>query len=361
MALLGRLAAESELVVDWHRRIFFPWIAGYLQRVALLSTGSVGEIVAVVGLLLLAGALARFGARAFGPAGLGLGVSVLLFYAFWGLAYHYPGLATRLSVAGREGRARGGVPELRSAVEGAARLLDRAARDLPADSRSEADRLVAINEALPRGFSRLPASLEASPVHGQVFSPAKASRVSFALSRLQLSGYFFPWTGEALINDQMPRSLWPRVVAHELAHQRGFARENEATVMGVLACLASDDPRVFYSGVLGLFAALDRDFAEVDQDARRLLWEGLPDRVRSDFRAETEFWASYKGPAGAVSERVNDAYLKAQGIESGVVSYSETVQLFLQTIGNPSLKLGSLLEAAGAGPLPSSRPSSPEG
>ena len=34
--------------------------------------------------------------------------------------------------------------------------------------------------------------------------------------------------------------------------------------------------------------------------------------------------------AGTVSEKVNDAYLKAQGVALGVGSYSETTRLFMQ-------------------------------
>jgi hypothetical protein len=207
-----------------------------------------------------------------------------------------------------------------------------------------------INRGLREGLRGLPALIEASPVRGVAFGPAKLSRVSFALSRLQLSGYYFPWTGEAQINARMPRTLWPRVAAHEAAHQRGFARENEATVVGLLTCLKSPDPDVFYSGMLGLFAGFDRELSRVDAEARGRIWEGLPSRVIRDFARESGFWKSHEGVAGAISERVNDTYLKAQGVRTGIDSYHETTRLLLQAIGTPGLGISSLL-ATGEPPL----------
>ena len=165
------------------------------------------------------------------------------------------------------------------------------------------------------------------------------------MSRLQLSGYYFPWTGEAQINAEMPRSLWPRVAAHEKAHQRGFARENEATVIGVLTCLLSSDPTVFYSGSLGLFVSLDRELARADPEARRRIWGTLPRRVTEDLRQEAAFWKAHEGVAGEVSQKVNDSYLKAQGVRSGVASYAETTRLLLQARQTDSLGLSRLLKS----------------
>ena len=152
--------------------------------------------------------------------------------------------------------------------------------------------------------------------------------------------------GEAQINASMPRSLWPRVAAHEKAHQRGIARENEATVIGVIVCLASRDPSVFYSGTLGLYVALDHELSRVDPVARLMVWASLTERVVRDLRLESQFWKAYDGLAGAVSEKVNDTYLKAQGVRSGVGSYALTTRLIMQAAATPSLNLGGLLRSA---------------
>ena len=57
------------------------------------------------------------------------------------------------------------------------------------------------------------------------------------LSYFQFTGFFFPFTGEANINVHSPAAFIPSTIAHELAHQRGVAAENEANFVAVLASL----------------------------------------------------------------------------------------------------------------------------
>ncbi|HRB13547.1 MAG TPA: DUF3810 family protein, partial [Vicinamibacteria bacterium] len=105
------------------------------------------------------------------------------------------------------------------------------------------------------------------------------------------------------------------------------------------------DPTVFYGGTLGLFVGFDRELARVDPDARRRIWASLPPRVAGDLRAEAAFWKRHEGVAGELSEKVNDTYLKAQGVSSGVASYAETTRLILQALETPGLDLGRLLRS----------------
>lgn len=332
LGLSGRLVASIPAVVEWHRTAVFPRVAALLQSISATANGTLGEVA----VLLLAGVslslLLLRRSRAIGGLGVVLGLLVLVFYAAWGLAYSYPPLSDRLS-ARSEVR---GEPVTRTSLlplaERSAQLLALAREGQPSLAGSDEEFLGRVNAGLNAGFSRWPESIEAAPVRGVNFGPAKASRVSWALSRLQISGYYFPWSGEAQIDTQMPRTLWPRVAAHEKAHQRGFARENEATVIGVITCLSSPDPTTFYGGALGLFVAFDRQIAKTDSEARRRIWRALPKQVVEDLQNEAAFWKRYQGVASVVGEKVNDTYLKAQGIPSGVLSYDETTRLFIQAI-----------------------------
>ncbi|MBX7186448.1 MAG: DUF3810 domain-containing protein [Vicinamibacteria bacterium] len=347
LALLGRILAGIPAVVEWHRTEFFPRVAPLLQWASGGAKGTVGEVVALCLIVsAIAFALARR-TRALGGLAFGGGLLVLAFYLSWGLAYGYPPLAGRLADAPDldEEASR---PRLAGLAGSSARLVARASEGALSFGGSDAAFLARVNAGLDEGFTRWPAALEAAPVRGIVFGPAKPSRVSFALSRLLISGFYFPWSGEAQINAEMPRTLWPRVSGHEKAHQRGFARENEATLIGMITCLSSHDPTVFYGGALGLFVGLDRELARVDKEARRRIWAELPPRVVSHLEAEAAFWKKHEGAAGKVSERVNDTYLKAQGVKSGIGSYAETTRLILQAVATPGLNLGRLLQAESA-------------
>lgn len=343
LAILSRASAEWPAFVEWHRTGVLPRVAGMLQTFSGYTASNLGEALVLV--LVGVGLISLFMKRnaVFPALVFTAGLAVCSFYALWGLAYRYSPLSARLAPlrpASDEASARRFI-EL---AEGAALLVDRAAGGL-SEFEGDAEVVMArINAGLAEGASRLPTSIDASPVRGVAFGPVKFSRVSFALSRLQLSGYYFPWTGEAQINGEMPRTLWPRVAAHEKAHQQGFARENEATVIGVLACLRSSDPRVFYSGALGLYVNFDRELAKLDREARARVWARLPARAVADFRNEAAFWKVHDGVAGVVSEKVNDTYLKAQGVRSGLQSYGETTNLILQAIETGSLEIAPLFQ-----------------
>lgn len=348
LAAAGRFLAEFPGVVEWHRTVLFPRLAAVLQSVSGGTSGTVGELFAMALMAAAAALIIGRRSRVAGSLLFVLGFLVFGFYLSWGFAYRYPPLSARLSSL-PESDEKTSAGLLADLGERAAALAARAAGGAVSLAGTDAEFLARVNAGLDAGFARWPASVEAAPVRGVGFGPAKASRVSFALTRLQISGYYFPWTGEAQIDAEMPRTLWPRVSGHEKAHQRGFARENEATIIGTITCLSSPDPTVFYGGALGLFVAFDRELARVDPDARRRIWALLPPRATEDLRAEAAFWKRHEGVAGEVSEKVNDTYLKAQGVRSGVASYAETTRLFVQAIETPGLDLGRLLRGQGPG------------
>ncbi len=344
----GRILAEIPAVVEWHRAVLFPALAPIIQRAFGTTVSTVGEVGALVLVGITLGALFLYRTRGIAILIFVFGLLVFAFYGSWGLAYRYPALSGRLSPLRATAHSKESADRLADLTERSAQLATRAWSPPVSSAGPEADFLARINRGLWEGFARLPASIEVAQVRGTVSGLVKLSRVSFAMSRLQLAGYYFPWTGEAQINAEMPRTLWPRVGAHEEAHQRGFAREDEATVMGVLACLSSRDPVVFYSGALGLFAGFDRELGRVDAEARRQIRASLPRRVVDDLDNEAAFWKAHEGVAGVVSEKVNDTYLKAQGVSSGIASYSETTHLFMQAVETRATGLDLLLQASDA-------------
>ena len=69
----------------------------------------------------------------------------------------------------------------------------------------------------------------------------KLSTYSLALSYMGYSGYYNPFTGEAQVNSKIPKAYMAFTACHEIAHQLGFAAEQEANFLGYLACIYSDD------------------------------------------------------------------------------------------------------------------------
>ena len=43
------------------------------------------------------------------------------------------------------------------------------------------------------------------------------------------------YSGEAQVNDRIPKTGYPTTTCHEMAHQIGFAAENEANFVGLFS------------------------------------------------------------------------------------------------------------------------------
>ena len=153
--------------------------------------------------------------------------------------------------------------------------------------------------------------------------------ISKLMSALNYTGFYFPFTGEANINTDQPAALLPSTIAHELAHQRGIASEQEANFVAVLACMESGDPAYAYSGALMAFIHLGNALFEADKDAYLELYMRLPDTVKVDIERNNAYWAKYKTKAAEVSSVVYDSMLKSYGQELGVKSYGACVDLLI--------------------------------
>ena len=69
--------------------------------------------------------------------------------------------------------------------------------------------------------------------------------------------------------------------------------------------------------------------AKVDYDAYVELTESLSKEVLIDLKDSNELWKKYEGKVSEKSDKMNNTYLKANGIKSGSKSYGEIVNLLL--------------------------------
>ena len=176
----------------------------------------------------------------------------------------------------------------------------------------------------------------------------KRAFFSRLMSTFNYTGFYFPFTGEANINIDPPACLIPATIAHEMAHQRGVASEQEANFVAVVTCLLSGDPLYTYSGWLFGFAHLGNALYRYDPDRYFELAGALPEGVRADLHKNNVYWEQFETKAAKVSEKVYDTMLKSYGQELGVRSYGAVVDLLIawaetemperQEAGEPDLK-----------------------
>lgn len=158
-------------------------------------------------------------------------------------------------------------------------------------------------------------------------SRVKPVMLSEAMSYTHITGIYTFFTGEANLNVAFPDYTLPFTAAHELAHQRGIAREDEANFVAFLVCIASSDPYIRYSGYVNLFGHVSNALYEADPNRYSQVLNALPLPVLYERSAYAQFFETYRDSiAGEISGAVNDTYLTLQGTE-GTRSYGMVVDL----------------------------------
>lgn len=165
------------------------------------------------------------------------------------------------------------------------------------------------------------------PIFNNYSSRVKPIYFSTVMSDFRISGIYTFFTGEANVNVEYPDYCLPFVSAHEMAHQRGISRENEANFVAFLVAIGSDDEYIRYSGYLNIYEYLASALYRADSELYYAARDRLSETAIADMRASNEVYKRHKDSIlGKINERLNDAYLKANGTD-GVVSYNYVVRL----------------------------------
>lgn len=361
MWLLGRAPATVERcyvdAIGPRLQGLVAAVSGALPGVSLAEWIEVAAIAGALGWLALLGRWlwrppARGRAWVLVDAALQVWVALaavgLLFYALWGLAYARPPAEERF------GWTRDGAPlppiDAAELAAHADALVDEAnalyldlhgwpddLRDTrvrgagPEDAPDRGRRALArVDRAVDLGYVRM---VEAEKLHETVAlgrGPAKPLVTSIVFAYLGIGGFYFPFTAEANIQLGPPEWTMPHTVAHEKAHQRFAASENEANFYGFLACVYAEDTLLRYGGTMFAQRQVLSALRRVDPMAfRRIIARRYPG-VQRDVNASHDYWQRFQGPANTFGDMVNDRYLRLNGVEGGVESYSRSVTLVVE-------------------------------
>ena len=143
-----------------------------------------------------------------------------------------------------------------------------------------------------------------------------------------ISGVYSFMTGESNVNVNYPDFIVASTSAHELAHQRGIAREDEANFVAFMVCISSDDPYLQYSGYLDVYSEVMNALYSADKElysavASRLCTEAKRERI-----SYSKFFEKYAhSKTSEISNSINNSFLQANGQEQGTKSYGMVTDL----------------------------------
>lgn len=159
----------------------------------------------------------------------------------------------------------------------------------------------------------------------------KPVMLSEAWSYTGIVGMYFPFFAECNINTAEPDYAIPYTAAHESAHSRGIAFENECNFLAFLSCINSDYPEFRYSGYMEAYTFCSNALYAYDKE----LWEqsrqegGFTKGMALDLKSYNDYVDAHKGKVKEVSSQVNNAFISSQGVPDGVLSYDRVTELIL--------------------------------
>ncbi|NLW11985.1 MAG: DUF3810 domain-containing protein [Clostridiaceae bacterium] len=144
-----------------------------------------------------------------------------------------------------------------------------------------------------------------------------------------ITGMYDPILAEANVNIDQPAYSLPDTIAHEVAHTRGFAREDEANFVAFLTGIYAENADYRYSVMMDTWIRITNRLYRADRDAYDQVAAGLTDAMRRDLAAGSVYWQQFEGPVQEVSNQANNLFLQANMQTDGVQSYGRMIDLVL--------------------------------
>lgn len=161
------------------------------------------------------------------------------------------------------------------------------------------------------------------------FGRVKPVLYSRGLSFSHISGIYFPFTGEANVNADIPMLFFASTCNHEAAHQRGFAREDEANFLSFFVSSYSDSLSVRYSGTMLALLNATNQLYDANSDLYFELRKTYSEGLNRDMADNAAFWNSFESAVSETAKEVNNTFLKANMQQDGVKSYGRMVDLLI--------------------------------
>lgn len=159
-------------------------------------------------------------------------------------------------------------------------------------------------------------------------------------SQQKMKGYFFPFSMEINYNALMHEINRPATICHEYAHMKGFMYEEEANMIGFLACINSSDVTFQYSGYLSVLNYINNEFYDAIGRNNEIYASHAtisPQVWKENVFLEEKTWEKVEQKAvistevvDKISDKLSETSMVMNGVEDGILSYTRVVGLLLR-------------------------------
>ncbi|TCC92113.1 DUF3810 domain-containing protein [Pedobacter frigiditerrae] len=335
-----------ELVLDVYVKGFYPIISSVLRWVSSLFPFAVGDILYVILILYLLRLIVRFCWRLKKkgwqktdkltiPIYI-LNAFLILFISFkllWGLNYSRPSITKQLNISDKK-------YDVKELVSLGNYFIDKLNKLQPQISSKLTYDINQLREKAVADYKDL---VLKNPFFKYNVPSVKPVINGWLISKIGIEGYYNPLSGEANVNMKLPAWVLPFVTCHEISHQMGVAREDEANLVAYLVGINSKDVNFQYSVNYNMLRYILFEIRFKSPEDYLELKDKISPGVLANFKAENEFWAKYSGQMSNYMGIAFDKFLKLNNQKKGIKSYQNIV-VWLWNIHKDELKKSESLK-----------------
>lgn len=326
------LSKKPEFVENYYSNGIYPFLSTFLRTLLGWIPFSVGDFLGLILITLLLKSIFFLIKNRFKNALSKvtkfiaiLSIAYCCFYSFWGLNYFREPLAKNLNLSQSEYTTEQLIRTTKSVIT----KLNQLQIEITLNDTVKVDTPYKPKEIYKLAINGYENLSKTYPQLTYKKRSIKSSLVSLFQSYNGTSGYINPWTNEAQVNNMVPLTSMPATTCHEMAHQIGWAAENDANFIGFLSATANDDMHFKYSGYRMAFSYLIRDVRKRDKKLASELWETVNKGIIKDFNESYKHWQQFKNPIEPYMKKGYNSYLKANNQTDGVQSYNYVVDLLI--------------------------------
>jgi len=324
---------SSSLTESWYSGGLYPIVSVALRSISFLFPFALGDFLylLLIGymiwkLWLFSKALYRKGLerkhQVLIPLQL-LNFLLILYIAFkllWGLNYSRPSVSSSLAI----GHKKYNVKELvmlGNFLIGRINALQQMKDKRPADHKT-AYTIAELRQGAKQAYNLL---AQKQAFFNYTRPSVKPVLNSWVITKIGIEGYYSPLSGEANVNMRIPPTELPFITCHEIAHQIGVAREDEANLVGYLVSTSSADPDFRYSGYYSILRNVLFEIRMKSPDDYKVLYKTINPGVLLNYKKDREFWRKYNGDMVDYFGAAFDNFLKLNNQKKGLNSYQDIV------------------------------------
>jgi len=242
----------------------------------------------------------------------------IVFKLFWGLNYSRPSISGRLNISDNKYTTKDLVL-LGNFLIDRVNILNKKMQD------NRSKRTFTITELESSSKAAYDKLAKVNPFFNYPIPAVKPVLFSWLISKIGIEGYYCPPSGEANVNMRIPAAGLPFVTCHEISHQLGVAREDEANLIGYLVSINSTEPNFQYAGYYDILRSVLFEIRIKSPEDFTSLYKKINKGTLADFNKEREFWIKYNGDMSAYMNTALDSFLKINNQKKGTDSYQDIV------------------------------------